>query len=165
MKHALPQIRACLSFAPENRLAGLPGARVKLYVIDHPDTLWNKERPGATYVDLTTLQHSRHAVPRPVLVPVSPAVRHAKLDARTRREEKQISLKVCTASTNHEMISHESSTESARTNLQFISVLFRVTRGGCVTKLLTRSIIYRDCSRIYCPAFLLTSKGVDAVRK
>ena len=74
--------------------AGLPGARVKLYVIDHTDTLWNKEGPRASYVDLATLQHSRHAVPRPVLLPVSPAVRHAKLDARTRREEKLISFEL-----------------------------------------------------------------------
>ena len=90
MKHALRQIRTAFeSFASsEHWLADLRGARVKLYVVDYPDTLWNKERPGASYVDLTTLQHSRHAVPRPVLLPVSPAVRHPKLDAKraARRE-------------------------------------------------------------------------------
>ena len=66
----------------------LPGVRVKLYIIHHTDTLWNKESSCPAYVDFPTLQHPRHTTPRTVLASISPAIRYAKANS------KQSSLKI-----------------------------------------------------------------------
>lgn len=66
----------------------LPGVCVKLYIIYHTDTLWNKESSRPAYVDFPTLQHPRHTTPRSVLASISPAIRYAKANS------KQSSLKI-----------------------------------------------------------------------
>lgn len=66
----------------------LLGAGIKLYIIDHTDTLLNKVRPRASYIDLPSLQHPGEAVPRPILLLISPDVGHAKVDAKSMREKK-----------------------------------------------------------------------------
>lgn len=70
----------------------LLGAGIKLYIIDYTDTLWNKVRSRASYIDLSSLQHPGEAVPRPILQLISPGVGHAKIDAKSTRKEKGSSL-------------------------------------------------------------------------
>lgn len=70
----------------------LLGAGIKLYIIDYTDTLLNKIRSRASYIDLSSLQHPGEAGPRPILLLISPGVGHAKVDAKSMRKEKRSSL-------------------------------------------------------------------------